>query len=233
MRHIFRWALALAALLTFQNWFIGFLDDALGPGGADAPLLQAALLAAKALFAGPASLLVGMHARMRPEDVLGNARRRTILEYLSAHPGASLSRIARDLRLGWGAAVHHLNLLESRGHVRSCAHGRERAFTLPGQTSPEDRVAGILRPVAAALLEAVRSRPESSQRSLAQRVGVSLPLAHRHLGGLERRGLVASTKSWRTRTYVAQLPMASQGAILPEVASAQSSSLSPRGTSAP
>lgn len=227
----FRWAFIIASVLMVLGFLVQH-DDPLDTLADTPPVVDVVVSVHQALLGGPLAIVVGLFARVRDDEVLENASRQKIHAYVASNPGTSLSEVAHGVGLGWGTTVHHLERLRSAHLVRSYSDGRRRAFVVQGPT-PNVGAAHLPRtdPSRARLLAALQDAPGASQRELANRAGLSLPLANRHLRVLERVGLVASTKTWRTRTY--ELSARPTGHVSPMVQRACNtlSSVSPPGTS--
>jgi DNA-binding MarR family transcriptional regulator len=227
----FRWAFALAVSSTVLGWLLD--SSAVLPTFPSMVPLERFLRIASVFF-GSMGVGVPLFARVADEEVLAQANRQRIQQYVQTNPGASISEIVQGVGLGWGTVVHHLERLEKAKCLRSQMDGRRRAFVVSGQLS--DLGAAYLTrtsTVRARLLAAVTFRPGSSQRDLAADAGISLPLANRHLGALERHGFVASRKTWRTRTYALSEAACGQTSSVENGRLDTMSGVSPCGTSTP
>ena len=227
----FRWAFLIASLFMVHGWLVEH-DDELNAWAESSRAVDVLLGAAKALLGGPSAVVVGLFARIRDNEVLENASRQKIHDYVVANPGSSLTEVAAGVGFGWGTTVHHLRRLEEAKLVRSYADGRRKAFVVEGPTAKWG-AAHLPRtdPARQRLLDALVQAPGASQGELATRAGLSLPLANRHLRVLERVGLVASTKTWRTRTYELSTVTRSQISPMEQRATNTLSGVSPLGTS--
>lgn len=227
----FRWAFVIATLFTIHRWLLASHEQ-LSAWAQNSDALETLVVTVQALLGGPAAIVFLLATRKENTDVLASANRRRIHDYVSRNPGVSLSEISAALGIGWGTSVHHVERMEKARVLRSYADGRRRAFVVEGQRANSgDASLPRTDPTRARLLQAIRLAPGASQGELARSAGLSLSLASRHLGVLERAGLVASHKTWRTRTYELSVGASSQSSPMENRHSCPLSSVSPRGTS--
>lgn len=114
-----------------------------------------------------------------------------------AEPGVSTKSICRNLGIGWGTAIHHLNVLSRRGRLESRRVGQYRHWYLFGTVTPfESRATSLLRhPAARAVYDAVRRTPGSNQATIARGLGKDPSAVSRQAKRLEDAGLL-----WRDRS---------------------------------
>lgn len=144
--------------------------------------------------------------------VLAHRDRLQVLAYVSAHPGVTVSLVARHCRLLVSRASEHLRALQARGLLRAQRHSRWVSYSAGANPSVvhappilaamqaafarHDTTNEIFRAVTAfthprrpALAAALHGRPQHPEQ-LARRCGFSIAATLRHLRKLERRGLV-------------------------------------------
>jgi predicted transcriptional regulator len=113
------------------------------------------------------------------------------------------SAVARELKLSWGTAVYHLQVLERHGMLVARPTGRYRCFFAVGDPLADaPRALAVLRSrTARALAQAVAEEPGIVQKALCARVGVSAALASWHLARLEREEIVLVERGPRWTSY--------------------------------
>ncbi|HUR63889.1 MAG TPA: winged helix-turn-helix transcriptional regulator [Candidatus Thermoplasmatota archaeon] len=72
-------------------------------------------------------VLLGLFTKLKG-DPLEHPRRRSIYEYIQAHPGANFREIARGVGSATGTTRHHLTVLKRNGAVMERAHGATTRF---------------------------------------------------------------------------------------------------------
>jgi len=118
--------------------------------------------------------------------------REAILGYLTATPGAHLSKVRDDLELGTGETQHHLRRLLEAGAVESFRDGDYRRFFPADRFSGFEQVAlGYLRrETPRGMVIELLSDPDASAGDLAAALDVAPPTVSKHAAALEEAGLL-------------------------------------------
>jgi predicted transcriptional regulator len=113
--------------------------------------------------------------------------------YLTATPGAHVSKIRDDLELGTGETQHHLRRLEREGAVESRKDGDYRRFFPADRFSEFEQVAlGYLRrETPRGMLVALLEDPDASASEVAARLDVSRSTVSKYGSQLESTGLLS------------------------------------------
>lgn len=64
-------------------------------------------------------LSIPLYTRLKKDDLLDQPKRKIIYNYIILNPGVNLTTIFKELDLGYGTLVHHLNMLEKEGLIVS------------------------------------------------------------------------------------------------------------------
>ncbi|MDA4116958.1 MAG: winged helix-turn-helix transcriptional regulator [Thaumarchaeota archaeon] len=167
---------------------------------------------------GRAAIMVGQRQGRPPsrndaEEKSGLTRRGMVYEYIRAHPGAHVRRVAKELGLATGDFHYHLQWLEKHGYVETRKNGFYR-FVFPARMFEERQevVLGILsqetpRDILLSLLQGAGT----TQGDLAKSLGHSQPTISWHLERLIRKGVVSRRKTNKGIAYAVE---ADQGEIL-------------------
>jgi predicted transcriptional regulator len=118
--------------------------------------------------------------------------REAILGYLSATPGAHLSKVRDDLGLGTGETQHHLRRLLEAGAIESYRDGDYRRFFPADRFSSFEQVAlGYLRrETPRGMVIELLSDPDAGVADLAAALDVAGPTVSKHAAALEDVGLL-------------------------------------------
>lgn len=142
-----------------------------------------------------------LFSRIPADAALGHPRRRLICAYVRRSPGATFSRLRRELGIGSGPLVHHVCVLERTGHVRVVrTRGRTSFFPVgvPFQTAPP------VSDVQGALLRAVGKEPGIDQAGLVRRLNVPRKNVSYHAKRLVEAGRLSIVREQRrTRHFPA------------------------------
>jgi len=143
---------------------------------------------------GAASPLVGLASAEKSNSDTPEA----IAGYLSATPGAHLSKIRDDLQLGTGETQHHLDDLESAGVIESRRDGDYRRFFPADQFSEFEQTAlGYLRrETPRGLMSTLLDDPTATAGTIADRLGVSRPTVSNCAKTLESAGLLSRSDGY-------------------------------------
>jgi len=124
----------------------------------------------------------------------GNSDARgAIAGYVAAIPGAHLSKIRDDLKLGTGETQHHLRELSREGGIERRKDGDySRYFPADRFTEFEQVTLGYLRrETPRGMLVALLEAPDTTAAELAARLDVSQPTVSKYAAQLEAAGLLS------------------------------------------
>ncbi len=128
---------------------------------------------------------------------------RSILEFISSHPGAHHRDICRGLALAMGDVQYHVRRLERDARIISARRGLYKFFYPANIFGERQRevlsVLSLDRP--RELLLNIIEQPESSQEALARATGVSQPTVSWHLKRLTDLKIVNRRQEGRSVTY--------------------------------
>lgn len=166
-------------------------------GGRTATLLLAAGV-------GLLLLLAPLFSRLFDHDILGNQRRKEILDIVTHEPGVEVNTIARRLGYRWTNIAYHVRRLETTGHVVARRVGGRTALFLPLAVPREKTLATVLlrRETPRRITEILNATPGLDQDGLAQVLGLDQSQVSRTLKGLVEAGLVTAQREGRRTRYV-------------------------------
>lgn len=159
-----------------------------------------------ALVLGAATLLfLGGAKFVNSGNVLENDARRTIFEYIQAHPGVHLRAAATQLNLSTTNVLWHLRKLEDANLVTSKKFEGYKVF-YPVEGGVETKKIAIANSVlkndnAIQILQYVNANPSAHQREIARALGVNHGTVRWHLRKLEEAMLVLPVKKEHTTHY--------------------------------
>jgi len=64
-------------------------------------------------------LTAPLYTKLEKNDILDQPKRQNIYSYIVNKPGSNLTRLHKELPIGYGTIVHHLKVLEREKHIRS------------------------------------------------------------------------------------------------------------------
>ena len=147
-------------------------------------------------------LLLPLYTRLNREKVLDNELRGMIRGYICADPGIHFNELLHRLKLGNGAAVHHLQALEREGIIRSIRDGSLKRF-YPGEMRTVDmplRLSGMQK----LILQTVQRQEGLSQVRIAALLDASYLTVHRHIARMVGMGVLRLERhGMGTRCYLA------------------------------
>ena len=184
------------------------LDTGLGDSlfeGID-PLAGVAIGASITLVAVAATLFfLGGAKFVNSGNVLENDARRSIFEYIQAHPGVHLRAAATALSLSTTNVLWHLRKLEDANLVTSKKfEGYKVFYPVEGGVETKRRAiaSSVLRNEnAMGILEYVSANPSAHQREIARALGVNHGTIRWHLRKLEEATLLSPMKREHTTHY--------------------------------
>jgi len=143
-----------------------------------------------------------LYTRLHGDKVLDNELRGMIRGYILADPGIHFNELLHRLKLGNGAAVHHLLTLEREGIIRSQRDGALKRF-YPGEMRLVDlplRLSGLQK----LILQTVQRQEGLSQVRIASLLDASYLTVHRHISKMVKLGVLRlERQGMGTRCYIA------------------------------
>lgn len=140
-------------------------------------------------------LLSGLAGFSRIEDsaLLDHPLRAQVFQVIQANPGIHASELSRKVGAGWGTIVHHLDKLEKGRLVTARRVNNQKCFFEDGgKVSRQDMaIAGAVRGDSASLITAyVTAHPMTSQKAMAEELGISPALTSFHVKKLASLGVL-------------------------------------------
>lgn len=132
-------------------------------------------------------------SRIAEDEVLEHPTRRALFTIIQANPGIHASELSRRAGASWGTLVHHLEKMErSRLLVARKVNNQKCYFENGGKVARQDMaVAGAVRKDKAALITGfVEAHPMSSQKQVADALGMSAALTSFHVRRLANIGVL-------------------------------------------
>jgi Mn-dependent DtxR family transcriptional regulator len=181
--------------------------------------------------AGRLAPVAALFSRLGSHELLDHDGRRRIYEFIRERPGAHLSQVSSAMGLGWGATVYHLQRLRDAQLVSVRPVGNQVCHFVNGDHhSPDEQrlLAATKVPNAKAIVDFLKLRGPSTQRAIAEELGMSSALVSWHAKRLEELGVVQRARTGRTTTLAlpasaartAQVRPLPQPAALPSQAAA-------------
>ena len=73
---------------------------------------------------------IPLYTKLEKDEIMDHPNRRRICMYLRKNPGSNYTKLLHKLGMGNGTLVHHLNILESQGYVRSRTQYGRKQFSI-------------------------------------------------------------------------------------------------------
>jgi len=77
-------------------------------------------------------LTAPLYTKLEKDDILDQPKRQNIYSYIVNKPGSNLTRLHKELPIGYGTIVHHLKVLEREKHIRSRKEMGRKLFSPTG-----------------------------------------------------------------------------------------------------
>jgi Uncharacterized protein conserved in archaea len=119
----------------------------------------------------------------RIEKLLNNKKRRAILDFVTSHPGCTITEISLDTCINRGTVRYHLFLLIRERKIVRKNDGNKMYHFKNGGASPERKqVYGYIRnPRKREILMGILNQPGISNATLAEQLHLDKSSVHRHL----------------------------------------------------
>lgn len=138
-------------------------------------------------------LFAPFYTRFHRGQILEHGVRETIYGYVEENPGAHLRGIKRGLSLHHGTLLHHLQMLESHGYLKSVRDGMYRRYFVTG-AAPRFEGQEIL---AAQVEQFLKDHPGATNAQVAQALAKRPSLTYYHVQRLEQAGRVRKERDGR------------------------------------
>lgn len=136
---------------------------------------------------------VGGFTRINADDLLEHPMRQEIFSVIQQHPGIHASQLAREMDVGWGTITHHLDKLQKGRLVTTRKVNNQKCFfEMGGNISRQDmEIASALKgDTASTIAQFVGANPMTSQKRMAEALGISPALASFHVKKLTNLGVL-------------------------------------------
>jgi predicted transcriptional regulator len=128
-----------------------------------------------------------MYSKIKQENLLKNAQRKRILEYIKDNPGKHYRAILKDLDVPMGVLTYHINRLEKAQFLTSRQDGMYRRFYIRG---PKAEVRFMLSNIQESILNVIKDNKGISQTKIAEKIGVSRKVVNYHVNILNQAGFI-------------------------------------------
>jgi predicted transcriptional regulator len=128
-----------------------------------------------------------MYSKIKKENLLKNALRKRIFDYITEKPGIHYRAILSDLDLPMGVLSYHLNRLEKGQYIKSRQDGMYRRFYIKS-TRTEMRF--FLSDIQESILNVIKENQGISQSKIARKINVSRKVVNYHVNILDQAGLI-------------------------------------------
>jgi predicted transcriptional regulator len=128
-----------------------------------------------------------MYSKIKRENLLNNAIRNRILEYIKENPGKHYRAILKDLDLPMGVLTYHINRLEKAQYLNSRQDGMYRRFFVKG---PKTEIKFFLSDIQESILSVIKENKGISQTKIADKIGVSRKVVNYHVNILNQAGII-------------------------------------------
>ena len=128
-----------------------------------------------------------LYSKIKRENLLKNALRKRIFDYVKENPGKHYRAILNDLNLPMGVLTYHINRLEKAQYLNSRQDGMFRRFYIRG---PRTEMRFFLSDIQESILNVIKENKGISQTKIAEKIGVSRKVVNYHVNILDQAGLV-------------------------------------------
>ncbi len=132
-------------------------------------------------------------SRIQDADLLQHPARAEVFRAIQENPGIHASALGRLVGIGWGTVTHHLQKLEkARLVTKRKVTGQVCYFENGGVVERGDMAAAsaVKSETAAVIVDFVDNNPMTTQKSVAQSLGISPALVSFHVKRLRANGVV-------------------------------------------
>lgn len=146
--------------------------------------------------------IIPFYNKIDRDKLLDHYLRNQIYKYIQANPGTNYSEIMKDTGVKNGVLVHHLNMLDREGLIKSIRDGRLRRFYPIGINIPQKEIDNLswfqIR-----IFNFIRMNPGITPTEIALEVGKSKQVVNYHLKLMKNAALVRAEELGKhTQLYV-------------------------------
>ena len=148
-------------------------------------------------------LTIPLYTKLEKDEILDHSKRRDIYSYIVKNPGVNYTRILKTLELGNGTMVHHLNILESQGLIRSRKEMGRKIF-IPNDMdwNPDNGVTEFpISPIQSQILNYLEENGPESRKDILKALALKQRTMSYSIERLKTRGLITSTRKGRNTIY--------------------------------
>jgi len=146
-------------------------------------------------------LIMPMYTKLKRKDVMNNALRERIYGYILGNPGEHYRRIKNTLSVPNGQLIYHLKVLEREEFISSVESGGYRSYYPADMRIP--RQAKMMTSLHRMIYSFVFENPGESQRTIADKLGVSPSTLNENIARLVEKNLLRLERSGRkTLVYI-------------------------------
>jgi DNA-binding MarR family transcriptional regulator len=128
-----------------------------------------------------------MYSKIKKENLLKNAQRKRIMDYITENPGIHYRAILTGLDIPMGSLTYHLNRLEKAQFIRSRQDGMYRRFYVK---STRTEMKFFLSDIQESILQVINENQGISQSKIANKINVSRKVVNYHVNILDQAGLI-------------------------------------------
>ncbi|MBW3582752.1 MAG: MarR family transcriptional regulator [Euryarchaeota archaeon] len=139
-----------------------------------------------------------LFTRIEKDDLLKHEVRAQVFEYIRANPGVNVTEMARELGLAWGTVTHHLDKLRHGRLVSVRRIANQKCYFENGGAVEQremETLSLLKRDTPARIAVWIAANPGSSQKTLAEALGLSRAAASFHVRKMAAHGLVQRERS--------------------------------------
>jgi DNA-binding MarR family transcriptional regulator len=141
-----------------------------------------------------------MYSKIKKENLLKNAQRKRIIDYITENPGIHYRAILSNLSLPMGSLSYHLNRLEKGQYIRSRQDGMYRRFYLK---STKTDMKFFLSDIQESILGVIKENQGISQSKIANKINVSRKVVNYHINILDQAGFIlVESKGRESACYI-------------------------------
>jgi len=143
-----------------------------------------------------------LYTKLEKDKILFQTNRHDIYRYLSNNPGVNYSRIKKELNLGTGTLVYHLNVLEKEGFIHSKKGDSRKIFFLKDFSGGFNRIEKLpISLLQKRIIDYLKNHGSASMRDIENALSLKQPSVSYNLRRLMDRGLVTRSGGKRNALY--------------------------------
>ncbi|MCK5561421.1 MAG: winged helix-turn-helix transcriptional regulator, partial [Thermoplasmata archaeon] len=135
-----------------------------------------------------------MYSNINRRNLLKNAIRKVIFEFIKENPGKHYRAILNDLDLPMGVLSYHLDRLEKGQYIKSIQDGGFRRYYIKGSDTENQFYISNIQEL---ILTVIKENLGISQSRIAELMGVSKKVINYHVNILDKGGLITVEKHGR------------------------------------